>query len=444
MRTGTITSSPTFIKKQSIDEMKHAEALIERILFLEGTPNLTKPMKLSIGRNGQATTGGGYEARGGRGRDVQRASAQAAREAGDNVSRELFERLLKDEEQSARVFRETSFARAPSAKLKNQRIHSCPVVCHACCPCVVRAACGSGRAKASAIPSRAPTSELNEELVKSSFESVLLCLLLAGASGWAQDSESKTPAPAPTPSAPRSRLPRRRPPRRRLPRLPQPPPRRGRQKFLPPINTGNGFSIEPIYWLRRGTPVFAPVRWRRGPTLNTRPRQSELPQQTSQRQSGARVSIPVSKNGTLRGSYFQTEQSYRIHHGSRNLNLFGQAITGGDLWRRSYRIEGFKFSYDYLTYFWKRGNSEMRLKTLYEIQRISVSNEVDDFQVDSTGALVNINPATGYADRSSSRRSDWGWSTLCRAISAGKREPRVSRCRTSGAGRCWKRKLRFA
>src|SRR6267154_531541 len=38
-----------YIRKQSIDEMKHAEALIERILFLDGIPNLTKPMKLSIG-----------------------------------------------------------------------------------------------------------------------------------------------------------------------------------------------------------------------------------------------------------------------------------------------------------------------------------------------------------------------------------------------------------
>ena len=27
-----------YIKKQSIDEMKHAEALIERVLFLDGTP----------------------------------------------------------------------------------------------------------------------------------------------------------------------------------------------------------------------------------------------------------------------------------------------------------------------------------------------------------------------------------------------------------------------
>src|SRR5437899_3243533 len=40
-----------YIKKQSIDEMKHAEALIERILFLDATPNLTELMKLSVGQN---------------------------------------------------------------------------------------------------------------------------------------------------------------------------------------------------------------------------------------------------------------------------------------------------------------------------------------------------------------------------------------------------------
>src|ERR1700728_4787373 len=40
-----------YIKKQSIDEMKHAEALIERILFLDGAPNLTELMKLSVGQN---------------------------------------------------------------------------------------------------------------------------------------------------------------------------------------------------------------------------------------------------------------------------------------------------------------------------------------------------------------------------------------------------------
>ena len=39
------------IKKQSMGEMKHAEMLIERILFLDGTPNLTKPMSLTVGKN---------------------------------------------------------------------------------------------------------------------------------------------------------------------------------------------------------------------------------------------------------------------------------------------------------------------------------------------------------------------------------------------------------
>jgi bacterioferritin len=37
-------------KKQAIDEMKHAEVLIERILFLEGKPNLSKYQMLTIGQ----------------------------------------------------------------------------------------------------------------------------------------------------------------------------------------------------------------------------------------------------------------------------------------------------------------------------------------------------------------------------------------------------------
>jgi len=40
-----------FIRKQSIDEMKHAEVLIERILFLDGIPNVQKMAKVNIGEN---------------------------------------------------------------------------------------------------------------------------------------------------------------------------------------------------------------------------------------------------------------------------------------------------------------------------------------------------------------------------------------------------------
>jgi bacterioferritin len=86
-----------FIKKQSIDEMKHAESLIERLLFLDATPNMTEPMQLSVGKNVreqlQADLALEIAAVG----LYNRASA-TARDEGDTVSRELFERLAKDEE----------------------------------------------------------------------------------------------------------------------------------------------------------------------------------------------------------------------------------------------------------------------------------------------------------------------------------------------------------
>jgi bacterioferritin len=86
-----------FIKKQSIDEMKHAEELIERILFLDATPQM-EFMELNVGANVK----GQLEA------DLQleinavamyNKSVQIARDAGDDQSRELFSKLLKDEEE---------------------------------------------------------------------------------------------------------------------------------------------------------------------------------------------------------------------------------------------------------------------------------------------------------------------------------------------------------
>jgi bacterioferritin len=88
----------SFIKKQSIDEMKHAEALIERILFLDATPSLTEPMQLTIGKNVKDQLDSDLkleiDAVG-----MYNQAIQIATEAADNASRELFERLLKDEEE---------------------------------------------------------------------------------------------------------------------------------------------------------------------------------------------------------------------------------------------------------------------------------------------------------------------------------------------------------
>jgi bacterioferritin len=86
-----------FIKKQSIDEMRHAEALIERILFLDATPKLTELMQLSVGQNVQAQLESDLKLETSAVK-MYNDSIQLAREEGDDVSRDLFARLLKDEE----------------------------------------------------------------------------------------------------------------------------------------------------------------------------------------------------------------------------------------------------------------------------------------------------------------------------------------------------------
>ncbi len=87
-----------FTKKQSIGEMMHAEKLIERVLFLDGVPGMAELNPLKVGQNVKEQ----YE------NDlsleleaVQQLNAAIADSvaAGDNGSRELFEVILKDEEE---------------------------------------------------------------------------------------------------------------------------------------------------------------------------------------------------------------------------------------------------------------------------------------------------------------------------------------------------------
>src|ERR1035441_372559 len=86
-----------YIKKLSIVEMKHVEALIERILFLDSTPNLTELLKLSVGQNVKEQFESDLKLENEAVALYNRA-IQIARDEGDNASSELFERLLKAEE----------------------------------------------------------------------------------------------------------------------------------------------------------------------------------------------------------------------------------------------------------------------------------------------------------------------------------------------------------
>ncbi len=86
------------VKELSIVEMKHAEHLIERILFLDGTPNMTELMPVKIGANVKQQIENDLSLELDAVQLYNR-SIQTARETGDNGSRELFERILKDEEE---------------------------------------------------------------------------------------------------------------------------------------------------------------------------------------------------------------------------------------------------------------------------------------------------------------------------------------------------------
>ncbi len=84
-------------RHESIDEMRHAEVLTDRILFLEGLPNYQRPITLHIGQTLQEM----FEA------DMEievaavtrlREGAAYMRKVGDITSARLFEEILADEE----------------------------------------------------------------------------------------------------------------------------------------------------------------------------------------------------------------------------------------------------------------------------------------------------------------------------------------------------------
>lgn len=84
-------------REESIEEMQHADSLIERIIFLGGHPNLQKLDPLRIGQNPRETLECDLAAE----IDARALYAEArnhCQQVGDYVSMKLFEGLLQDEE----------------------------------------------------------------------------------------------------------------------------------------------------------------------------------------------------------------------------------------------------------------------------------------------------------------------------------------------------------
>jgi hypothetical protein len=202
--------------------------------------------------------------------------------------------------------------------------------------------------------------------VKLRLYSVLACLAWAAAWGSAQ-----VAAPAQNPEPPPAASP-----------TPQPSATLAAPKEVAsPVNNGMGFAFEPIFWK---TSVFPQVR--QGATYFRIDSGNFDYPSSAERAVGGRVSIPIGTNGTFRGSFIQLK-STGATTSPVDLILFGGAAQKDSLLIAQYKIELFKLSYDYLTYFWKKKNSDIRLKTLWEMQRISISNTIEDFITQTDGTL---------------------------------------------------------
>ena len=85
-------------RKESIEEMQHAEKLMERILLLDGSPNITDYFKINIGQNVKAQLQNDLQVEL---EAIKRLNngVETCVNAGDNGSRDLLESILTDEEE---------------------------------------------------------------------------------------------------------------------------------------------------------------------------------------------------------------------------------------------------------------------------------------------------------------------------------------------------------
>jgi hypothetical protein len=134
-----------------------------------------------------------------------------------------------------------------------------------------------------------------------------------------------------------------------------------------------GFSFEPFYWL---SPMFQPQPLMRGGATSSYSNADLTYAGKKQDSYGAILSIPTGLQSTIRISVFRA-----IGGGDQttttNLTLLGTPYNSGDYLATSWRIQGAKVSWDFLTFRIPAGQRKIRVKTLWEAQWLSFETNIN-------------------------------------------------------------------
>lgn len=160
----------------------------------------------------------------------------------------------------------------------------------------------------------------------------------------------------------------------------------------PYIIEDGGFSIEPIYWLNRAQPSL----W--GGASDTAFSDMGYPGHANP-SLGGEIGIPAGRSNTLRISYFRVGGNSNTTETASEY-IFGESYSPGDFLVYNYLLQSAKLSWDYLGYTWYKPSGKIRLKTLYEVQFVTVST---NFSAPFKAVTTDSSGNTDYNTASGSR-----------------------------------------
>jgi hypothetical protein len=158
---------------------------------------------------------------------------------------------------------------------------------------------------------------------------------------------------------------------------------------------GNGFSVTLYGWETTGNPFMGTGHG----NGNTVPSRIDTLGR-SRPGAGAVVSLPISKNDTIRISYFRMKGDGDTVTPVA-LNVYGTAYDAGTYLASAYKLQNVKISLDYLSWPFPVKDSRFHFKTLWEVQYTSIASVINAPYLNGTTS------DTGTAVNAIASGSDW-------------------------------------